>query len=77
MQKDLNTLRDLERLTRKIMYVCHGKHRHESTQLLYLPLEEGRKGLMEIEALYKQTKIKVVHYINNWDDAHIKLVKSF
>ena len=32
---------------------------------------------MEIEALYKQTKIKVAHYISTSDDAHIKLVTSF
>ena len=53
------TLRDLDRLTRKIINECHdGKHRHESTQLFYLPPEEGEKGLMEIEALYKQTKTR-------------------
>ena len=70
----LNTLRDIDRLTRKIINECHGKHRHEWTQLLYLPPEEGGKGLMDIEALYKQTKIKVAHYINTSDDAHLKLV---
>ena len=32
---------------------------------------------MEIEALYRQTKIKVAHYINTLDDTHIKLVKYF
>ena len=32
---------------------------------------------MEIEALYKQTKIKVAHYKNTSDDTYIKLVKSF
>ena len=73
----LNTLRDLDRLTRKINNECHGKCRHESTQLFYLPPEEGRKGLMEIEALYKQTKINVAHYINTSGYTHIKLEKSF
>ena len=32
---------------------------------------------MEIEVLWKQTKIKVAHYINTSHDAQIKLVKSF
>ena len=73
----INTLRDCDRLTRKIINECHGKHKYESTQLLYLPSEEGGKGLMEIEALYKHTKIKAAHYINTSDDVHIKLVKSF
>ena len=73
----INTLRDLDRLTRKIINECHGKHKYESTQLLYLPSEKGGKGLMEIEALYKHAKIKAAHYINTSDDVHIKLVKSF
>ena len=73
----INTLRDLDRLTGKIINECHGKHTYESTQLLYLPFEEGGKGLMEIEAFYKHTKIKEDHYINTSDDVHIKLVKSF
>ena len=71
----INTLRDLDRLTRKIINECHGKHKYKSTQLLYLPSEGGGKGLMEIEALYKHTKIKAAHYTS--DDVHIKLVKSF
>lgn len=57
----INILRDLDRLTRKIIKECHGKHKHELTQLRYLPPEEGGKGLIEIEALYKHTKIKVAH----------------
>ena len=74
----LNTLRDLDRLARKIINECHGKHRHESMQLSYLPPEEGGKGLMEIKALYKQTKINEDHYISTSDDTlNIKLVKSF
>ena len=73
----INILKDLDRLTRKIINECHGKHKHESTQLLYLPPEEGGKGLIEIEALYKHTKIKVALYLNTSEDEHIKLVKSF
>ena len=72
----INTLRDLYRLT-KIINECHGKHKYELTQLLYLPSEDGGKGFMEIEALYKHTKIKATHDVNTSDDAHIKLVKCF
>ena len=32
---------------------------------------------MQIEARYKQKKIKEVHYINTSDDTHNKLVKTF
>ena len=69
----INTLRDLDRLTRKIINECHSKHRHESTQFWYLP----SKRLIQIEALYKYTKIKAAHYINTSNDVHIKLLKSF
>ena len=31
---------------------------------------------MEIENLYKHTKIKVVHHINTSSDVHIELVKA-
>ena len=41
------------------------------------PPEEGGKGLIEIEVLYKHIKIKVAHYLNTSHDEHIKLVKSF
>ncbi|CAH3033923.1 unnamed protein product [Porites lobata] len=58
----INTLRDLDRLTRKIINECHGKHKHESTQLL--------KGLVEIEALYKHPKIRAAHYISASDNVH-------
>ena len=34
-------------------------------------LKKEIKGLMEIEALYKHTKIKAAHYINTSDDVHI------
>ena len=47
----INTLRDLNRLTRKIINECHGKHKHKSTQLLFQPSEEECKLFMEIEAL--------------------------
>ena len=33
--------------------------------------------MIEIESVYKNTKLKVAHYINNSEDPHIKLVKSF
>lgn len=73
----MNNLKEIDRLTRHVINECSGKHKYESTRLLYLPSEEGGKGLIEIESLCKKTKLKVAHYINNSDNPHIKLVKSF
>ena len=72
----LNHLKELDRLTRKVINDCSGKHKHESTPLLYLQPEQGGKGLVELETLYKNTKFKIANYINNSKDQHIKLVKS-
>ena len=73
----LSHLKELDRLTRKVINDCSGKHKHESTPLLYLQPQQGGKGLVELETLYKNTKIKIANYINNSKDQHIKLVKSF
>ena len=45
--------------------------------MLYLRSEQGGKGLVELETLYKNTKLKVANYIHNSKDQHINLVKSF
>ena len=71
-----NHLRELDRLTRKVINDCSGKDKHESTPLLYLQPEQGGKRLVVLETLYKNTKLKIANYINNSKDQHIKLVKS-
>ena len=42
----------------------------------WLQPEQGGKGLVELETLYKSTKLKIANYISNSKDQHIKLVKS-
>ena len=73
----LNHLKELNRLTRKVINDCNGKHKIESILLLYLRPEQGGKGLVELETLCKNTKFKVANYIHNSKDQHINLVKSF
>ena len=73
----LNHLKELDRLTRKVINDCNGKHKYESTPLLYLRPEQGRKGLVELETLCKNTELKVANYIPNSKDQHVNLVKSF
>jgi hypothetical protein len=64
----LNDLRELDRLTRKVINDCCGKHKHESCALLYLHPQQGGKGLTELESLYKSTKVKVANYVHNSKD---------
>ena len=73
----LNHLKELHRLTRKVINDCNGKHKYESTPLLYLRPEQGGKGLVELETLYKNTKLKVANYIHDSKNPHVILVKSF
>ena len=73
----LNHLKELDRLTRKVINDCSWKHKYESTPLFYLQPEQGGKGLVKLETLYKKTKLKVANYISNSKDQHIKLVKSY
>ena len=73
----LNHFKELDRLTRKVISYCNGKHKYESTPLLYLWPEQGGKGLVVLETLYKNTKLKVTNYIHNSKYQHINLVKHF
>ena len=48
------------RRTNKESYDCSGKHKHESTSLLFSQPEQGGKGLVELKTLYMQE-----HQVNN------------
>ena len=54
----ITELRQLDRKTRKIVVENGGKHPCASTSLLYLPPENGDRGLRSIEIEYKETKVK-------------------
>lgn len=73
----INKLKQLDITTRRIMSESGGKHKFESNYLIYLPTSKGGKGLINIENLYKTTKIKTAHYISTSKDPHIELVNSF
>ena len=45
----MNHLKELDRLKRKVISDCIGKHKYESTPLLYLRPEQGGKGLVELD----------------------------
>lgn len=73
----IEELQKLDRNTRKIIADNKGKHHFESNHLLYLSPQKGGSGLLELEKLYKTTKIKTAHYITTNKDPRIQLVRSF
>ena len=70
-------MRELDRRNRDIFTANGARHIVESTALMYIPIENGGKGLKSIEDTYKIAKIKATHHINTSDDPRVKLVKTF
>ena len=49
-------------------------HHQESNADLYLLKWKGGRGLMEVESVYKLTKIKVAHYVPLAEDPRLNVV---
>ena len=50
-------------------------HHQESNANMYLQKSKGGRGLMEVESVYKLTKIKVAHYVSLSEDLRLNLVR--
>ena len=46
-------------------------HHQESNASLYLQKLKGGRGLMEVESVYKLTKIKAAHYVSLAEDPRL------
>ena len=73
----LNDLRQLDRETRKVIQEHGGMHNSGSSKLLYLPTYQRGQGLIEIETIYKITKMKVSNYLMRSEDPRLQLVRRF
>ena len=51
-------IRRIDREVRKIIVENGGKHILGSTTLLYLPRDQGGRGMQSVESVYEATKIK-------------------
>ena len=49
-------------------------HHQESNANLYLQKSKGGRGFMEVELVYKLTKIKVAHFVSLAEDTRLNLV---
>ena len=70
----MEDIRKLDRDTRKVVKNNKAMHRQESNANLYLQKSKGGRGLMELESVYKLTKIKVSHYVSLAEDPKLNFV---
>nr|XP_037866951.1 uncharacterized protein LOC119628520 [Bombyx mori] len=68
---DLNKI-DIK--TRKILTLNKAQQQKADIERLYLPIEEGGRGLINIEMLHKTQIIKFRQYLNNEQDQIIKAI---
>ena len=76
-QWPVTELKRLDREVRKIVVENGGKHPSGSTAILYMPREEGGRGLRSIEEEYKVTKIKAAVKLYRNGDPVMAMVREF
>ena len=70
-------LQQIDRETRKIIVENGGKHPLGSKSLLYLPREDGGRGLKSVDNEYKLAKIKAAVNLCQNTDPTMELVRRF
>ena len=70
-------LKQIDREARKIVVESGGRHPCSSNALLYLPRNEGGRGLRSVEMEYKATKIKGAVRIHGNQDPALRMVRGF
>ena len=68
-------IRKLDRDRQKIIKNNKAMHHQESNANLYLQISKEGRGLMEVESVYKLTKVNVAHYVSLADDPKLNLVR--
>ena len=70
----MEDVKKLDRDTRELIKNNKAMNHQESNVSLYLQKSKGGRGLMEVESVYKLTKIKVAHYVSFAEDPRLNLV---
>ena len=71
----MEDIRKLDRDTRKLIKNNKAMHHQESIASLHLQKSKRGRGLMEVESVYKLTKIKVAHCASLTEDPRLNLVR--
>ena len=70
----LDEIQDLDRMTRKQLCMNQMLAMKTDVDMIYLPCQEGRRSLMNLEKEYKATMIGLQTYMTNKDDVQIQAV---
>ena len=70
----LDEIQDLDRMTRKQLCMNWMLAKKADVDRIYLPCQEGRRSLMNLEKEYKATMIGLQTYMTNKDDVQIQAV---
>ena len=70
-------LQEMDRAIRKVMNICGAKHTNTMNAGLYLPRDQGGRGLRSLEEKYKETKIKSAMKLKMDKDPSMKIVSKF
>jgi hypothetical protein len=72
----ITIIQKLDRKTRKMLTI-HGQH-HPRADIdrLYVPREEGGRGLMQVEGAYIAEPLNLVEYVESKEDPLIQIVRT-
>ncbi|XP_068697162.1 uncharacterized protein [Montipora foliosa] len=69
-------LQDLDRKTRKLLTMHNGLHPKSNVDRIYIPREEGGRGLISVEDCVESATLGLERYINDSDERLIKAAKK-
>ena len=70
----LDEIQDLDRMTRKQLFMNQMLAKKANVDRIYLPCQEDERSLMNLEKEYKATMIGLEMYMTNKDDVQIQAV---
>ena len=74
---NLGDLREIDQLVRNIMNNVKAKYKLQANASLYIPRNQGGRGLKHLETTYKRTKVVAAMNLLTRIDPRIELVKEF
>ena len=69
-------LQDLDRKTRKLLTMHNGLHPKSNVDRIYIPREEGGRGLISVEDCVESATLGLERYINDSDERLIKAARK-
>jgi hypothetical protein len=71
-----NDLKQIDRKTRKLLNLKKAHQQKADVERLYMPVDEGGRGLINVELLYKKQILKYDQYLSREQDHLIKSIRQ-